>query len=372
MERRRSSSSAKPSGVTEPLRNLVNLGWQAGGIVFVLVTGYLLWGMLSDSMLRGLMLPEPERLRVVKNIVIAGKILAASGIVLVICACIRYYDEETLGYILIIFAAALYWGIPSLVDDKISRYPQHASAQLMYILGQFKLVGIVGMVLSSGFILFDIYLRLSGVRKATVRRATTIPAPSYVQEKPRSRLYLSCWQMPFCRDAIRQYCTAWEQRRTCWRLKSGCYCDEEMVLKIARKQQLARGFDIRFSETATRRKDLTPAEKRERCRNCFLYAEHQKQKYKILSPLVFPLAFAIMWYIHEPLRGFLHKAIEFSEHFAEVIRFMPVPEGQSSQPWTNLPSTSNAVEWLLMFCLGLLLVTYMLRILEYLIFKLQI
>lgn len=372
MERGSRRSSGKPSGVTEPLRNLVNLGWQLGGIVFALVTGYLLWGMMSDAMLHGLMLPEPDRLRVIRNIVIAGKILAASGLIFVVCACIRYYDEETLGYILMIMAAALHWGVPSLVDDKLSRYPQHVSAQLMYILGQFKLVGIGTMVLASLFILFDLYLRLSGVRKTTFRQASSIKAPTGIEAKPRSRLYLSCWQMPFCRDAIRQYCTAWEQRRTCWRIKSGCYCDEDMVLKIMKKQQLARGFDVRFSETATRRKDLTPAEKRERCRNCFLYAEHQKQKYKILSPLVFPLAFVIMWYVHEPLLAFLHKAIVFSENFAEVIRFMPVSEGQASQPWTNLPSTASVVEWLLMFCLGLLLVTYLLRILEYFVFKLQV
>ncbi|MDI6829051.1 MAG: hypothetical protein QME62_11260 [Armatimonadota bacterium] len=369
-------SSVKPSGVTEPFRNLVSLGWQVGGLVFILTAVYLIWGLATNSITSCFSLPPPDKLRVIRNITFAGKILSVSGIIFVIAAAIHFYDEETVGYILLIFGGVLYWGIPSTMAGKIQLLPQSMAYLPMYVLGQFKLVGIVASLLAALFIIGDLYLRLSGARRFAERSGSESRARAALSAegiKP-GRLYLACWQTPYCRPNIRRYCTAYEKRKTCWRIKSGCYCDEEMVIRILRQnQKTVKGFDIKFSETATRRQNLTPAQKRERCRNCFLYAEHQKQKYKILSPLVFPVVFLLMWHYIQPIKSFLHKAIVFTEHFAEIASF-GVRQGQpaAETPWANLPSTANAVEWLLIFCIYLIIVTYVLRGLEYCIFKWQI
>ncbi|MCL6519676.1 MAG: hypothetical protein K6T99_07555 [Armatimonadetes bacterium] len=376
MNRASRGSSVRPSGVTEPFRNLVALGCQVGGLVFILVAGYLIWGLATNSITNSFSLPLQDKLRVIRNIIYAAKILGASGIIFLIAAAIRFYDEETVGYLLLIFGGILYWGIPSTFAGKIQLLPKSMAYLPMYVLGQFKLVGIAAILLSVVFIIGDLYLRLSGVRRFVEQKASerrTGSALAAEEVKP-GRLYLACWQTPYCRPHIRKYCNAYEKRKTCWRIKSGCYCDEEMVIRILRQNQKAvKGFDIKFSETATRRQNLTPAQKRERCRNCFLYAEHQKQKYKILSPLVFPAVFLLMFYYLQPIKSFLHKAIVFTEHFAEIASF-GARHGQpgSQPPWANLPSTANAVEWLLIFCIYLVIVTYLLRFLEYCIFKWQI
>ena len=113
-------------------------------------------------------------------------------------------------------------------------------------------------------------------------------------------------------------------------------------------------------------------QKRERCRQCFLYAEHQKQKYRILSPLVFPAAIGIMYAFYKPITMFLDKALAFTDRFASKVSFLPKATNMPPNPWANLDATAVVVQWIMLICLGLVLVTYMLRLLEYCIFKWQI
>lgn len=356
--------------VLEPLYGLVGLAFQLGGAALLVALGYLAWGLFSGGLANSITLPQAERFQVAKNVIYASKILVAGGIACIISAAFRFYYEETLGYILMIGGALLYWGTPIAVGPTVQRMGSEAAALAIYAVGQVKLVGIVALAAAAPFILMDFWSKLRGVRRAPGGAAVV-----QKEELPKSRIYLFCWQMPYCRDYLRKFCKAYEQRKTCWRIKSGCYCDEDMILRVMKRSSTSRlpGFDQRYTEVAGgRTKDMTSAQKRDRCRQCFLYAEHQNQKYRLLSPLMFPLAVGLIWTHLKPVMAALSKALELTDKFAGAVSFGPAPGQVAQNPWANTVSTSHTVEWLFIVCLGFILVTYLLQALEYAVFRLQI
>ena len=372
----RAGSGARRSrgAILDAVDTLTKFGLQAGAVLFILVSGYLLWGVISGSLAHISMLPQVDQARIWENLRLTWKILTISGLVLIFSAAIRYYADETTGYALLIGGAALYWGMPMLVGSsaQISRVAGAATLPLGYTVSQFRLVGTVALVVAAPLILADFWYKLRGVRRPAARGAVTIPKEG---EIPRSRIYLFCWQMPYCRDYLRRFCKAYEQRRSCWRVKSGCYCDEDMILRVMKRSSTSKvaGFDQRYSEVfGGTSKNLTAAQKRQRCRQCFLYAEHQKQKYRILSPLVFPGAIAIMWMYLKPVKAALQFALDKADYVVQSLSLHPTTGGAVANPWANAPATSETVLWIFLACLLLILITYMLRGLEFCVFDLQI
>lgn len=350
----------------EPVYGLATLAFQVSLGVFLLATGYLAWGIFTGALANSIILPEAQRYQVARNVVYACKILVAGGVTCIIAAALRFYYEETLGYLLMVGGALLYWGTSMAVGPTLQRVSSAAAALPVYAVGQIKLVGIVALVAALPFVAADFWSKLRGVRRA--------PAGAVVvqEELPKSRIYLFCWQMPYCRDYLRKFCKPYERRKTCWRIKSGCYCDEDMILRVMKRSSTSKlpGFEQRYTGVAGRSKGLTPAEKRERCRHCFLYTEHQKQKYRMLSPLVFPLAVGLVWMHLKPIMAVLGKALELTDKFAGAVSFAP---GQVEQnPWAQAVAASHVAEWMFIICIGLILVSYLLQALEYAIFKLQV
>ena len=350
---------------------LTVLGLQVGGGAFVLVSVYLLWGIISGTLTNLSSLAAEDLQRVLKNVQFACKVLTASGVVLVFSGAIRYYLDEITGYLLLISGAVLHWGIPMAVGSSLQQVSFEAASLPAYVTAQYSLVGVVALVAAVPFIIADFWFKLRGVQRRTARGAIIV---SKEEELPRSRFHIFCWQMPYCRDYLRKFCRAYEQRKSCWRIKSGCYCDEDMILRVMKRSSTSKvpGFDQRYTEVAGKTKDLTPAQKRQRCRQCFLYQEHQKQKYRMLSPLAFPAGVAIMWVYLKPVKLLLHEALEFTDRFAGQISFGTGAQQAVTSQWANAPATSNTIEWLFLVCIGLILVTYLLRALEYFVFDLQV
>lgn len=353
--------------IWDAVDRLTALGLEVGGGAFALVSIYLLWGLASGSLAR-----VADHERVVQNVWFACKILTTGGIVLILSAALRYYLDEITGYVLLIGGALLHWGIPMAVGSSVQGVSLQAASLPAYVASQFSFVGIIALVVAVPFIVADFWLKLRGVRRGVPRGAVVV---SKGQEPPRSRFYFFCWQMPYCREYLRGFCKAYENRKSCWRLKSGCYCDEDMILRVMKRSATSKvaGFDQRYSSVAgPKSKDLTGAQKRQRCRQCFIYVEHQKLKYRILSPLAFPAAVTIIWMYFKPVKTLLHEALKLTEQFAGQISFKPGTAEVIGNQWANTPATSNTIEWLFLICLGLVLVTYLLRGLEYFIFDLQV
>jgi hypothetical protein len=96
-----------------------------------------------------------------------------------------------------------------------------------------------------------------------------------------------CWKLPFCREVIRKQCPAFLAKKTCWKFRRGCYCDEEMIGRIIRGESL----EAIKSPTRLSRTGKPP------CDRCHIYLEHQGYKFKMLSPLAFPATVIIVYFL---------------------------------------------------------------------------
>ena len=73
----------------------------------------------------------------------------------------------------------------------------------------------------------------------------------------------------------------------------GCMCDERILLKAAAGKgpdnESYRGIMKSLGLDKPIESSLAGQIKRARCRRCNIFLDHQKQKYRLLAPLVFPI-----------------------------------------------------------------------------------
>lgn len=373
--RRAGSGSRRARGVFwDTTDKLTNWGLQIGALAFAVATIYLMWGVISGALSKTLGLGALDMQRVVQNVQIACRILTIGGILLVVSGVIRYYLDEETGYVLFIVGAVLRWGMPIIVGSSLPEVTVVAATLPAYVAAQYSLVGTVSLVAAVPFLVVDLSRKLRGAKRRASR--ATMVRTDEEEEIRKPRVALFCWQMPYCRDYLRKFCQAYEKRKACWRIKSGCYCDEDMILRVMKRSSSSKiaGFDQRYSWASggEAKKNQTAAQKRQRCRECFIYVEHQKVKYRLLSPLSFPATAMLMYVYLRPVKAALHGALELTDKFTGRLSYGAVPKEMLDSQWGSSAAASNTVEWLFLVCLGLVVLTYILRGLEYFIFDLQV
>lgn len=142
-----------------------------------------------------------------------------------------------------------------------------------------------------------------------------------------------CWQMSRCRPGVRMTCPNYIDRMTCWKRRSGCFCDRELanylVGEVDRKDaqeiiEVQRIAGANSQSTAIRGHMKTATKRpwklqRTLCYNCPLFIEHQEYKYKNLSWVSFPVTLAIVaacWttfdWVYHLGAGFLDELVRAS------------------------------------------------------------
>jgi hypothetical protein len=245
-------------------------------------------------------------------------------------------------------------------------------AAVSIVAAQLQTTGLLLFAPGIVLVVRDLIVRLIG----SLTNPRTAGKAIWGQEEPKSlsivqRIYGNCWDLPHCREFIRRGCPAHQSGASCWRIKQGCYCDENMILKAmsARGAELDMAKNARVTNGVAARLSLSGSEKRARCRSCGIYAEHQRQKYRLISPLVFPSVAIAIWVLSPTIQTMLGQAITVTDKFMKLVSFAP----QVSQPtWACQVSGSGAVEWMFIAWLGIMAVSYLLQLVEYFIFKVQI
>jgi hypothetical protein len=279
-----------------------------------------------------------------------------------------------------ILGVLLYFGTPWVFSAFFSESATSSNQALTLILEEFKLLGIVVFVPGLWLIIRDILLRLSMSlaakekrdRKQHVDTSFIVGEASAAPEKVcHPGPYAKCWQTSYCRDFVKGFCPAYEKRKSCWRIKSGCFCDESTMLralKIKSKDSEMFEKDVLYRTAGNDRgPKLTSKQKRMLCRNCVIYQFHQQQKYKLISPLVIPATLALIWYSFSTIQSWFKSAVEFSDKFVSKVSFLP--QANHVAPTTSVP---DIVLWLCVAWLAILVISYLLRLVEFCIFKLQI
>lgn len=373
----------------------------------ILGTGYLFYLLLSGQL--GAVYQSStheQRLHAIQVVSTLSSYLNISLLVTILTAIIIFNDADVAGVALVAVAAFLAFGLEYVMNivfgnDIENVLKGQAALMAMHEVNTMaQIIGVPGAALC----LWQLFMRIRDSRnsKDLTRSSTYGKDTARVQRKePLIGAFAKCWELPFCREGIRVRCPIFHAKTKCWQQKVGCMCEENIILlamaqdgsapqKTVPMAAMGSGFvplgdlltqpapntpkvnvptrkgprGVRIPENP----NLTGAQKRERCRNCIIYNEHQRRKYQLMAlpaTLAVPVLVGIFF---SQLMDVAHTVMGVLDHVMGHLSLDPSKTAQLSKSVSgNVP-----VEALLIVCLTLVAMTWAQRLLEYCIFKIKI
>lgn len=395
---------------------------QIATVATIILYAYVLYGLFMGDVGHWATLTAPERLRIASNVQGAISYLNISLGLLLLTLCILYYDEESLGYVMVAASIALYYGLPFLLStlfgNMVNEWESSKNLAARSILGQLKLAALMLAIPGGVLVLRDLFLRIV---EGGGRKREEFSAMQYggvvKEEKPPGKPILGimakCWQLSFCRDAIRKGCPIYHARTRCWKQRVGCMCEENVIRHamdaIISKELIS--FDAPKKEDASGLIDMTPASdsappaqpekteafpsrslaaapsppprhvkiphnpnipmsvKRERCRNCVIYNEHQRMKYQFFAPLFVLTIPALAFFKAQDLSDVMNRVFATAD---SLMARLSLTGGAKNTGVISTIGTVGFANYLLIGCMVVIGTTMTLRGLEYCIFRLKL
>lgn len=361
----------RPSFVLPALLSAAQTAFTIAAIVAALAIAYLLFGIFSGQLAEYGSLGHAERLRVKTNLGYAGVGLQGGTIVGSICAAICFFGAESTGWILLVVAAALGFGVPFAFTNFGSGA---TSDGVKMALSPFLPAAIPPGAIGAFLAVKDLILKTTSAVKTKVfdSNEMTFGTGAVKENRPtRTSILGKCWEGPYCRTFIREHCPIFIKRQACWKNRRGCYCDEDIVSGAASKVkglmlEMAPASETNFSTPATqtsRKVHLTDWQKAERCRNCIIYNEHQREKYKIFMPIVILGTIAGAAAFSQPAFALVKVMITRIDHTVQSLSFGPA--GSTPKHFVEI---ADWAVWSIVLALSVMLISKVLQTLEYLIF----
>ena len=188
------------------------------------------------------------------------------------------------------------------------------------------------------------------------------------QEEIRNVFMGKCWQLPFCRKFVREKCPIYHSRRTCWKERVGCMCEEDVIRGAMEGNVIPRDA-VAAAKFIPYNRKLTPAQKAERCRQCVIYNEHQRQKYKLLVPLSLLTVGGIYVLFKEPLLANTHKMMQ---NFDQAFGRFTFATGTTETGERVASAPPGLLTEFILIALALLVLAQIMKVVEFCIFKLKI
>jgi hypothetical protein len=152
--------------------------------------------------------------------------------------------------------------------------------------GALALAGQIYLGFALTVMVIDIALRVKARSEQGAKKDSLKYGKGITEESDRKNVFMGkCWQLPYCRKFVREKCPIYHAQRTCWRELVGCMC-EESVIRAAMDNKPVSKEALLSGSAIPRNTKLTDSAKRERCKTCVIYNEHQKHKYKLAMPAV--------------------------------------------------------------------------------------
>lgn len=245
-----------------------------GGGAAAIALGLLIFTALSAS-------PD-QAAAAERNIQIFSKILTVGVLGLGVGASYLFWGEELLGAIQLILAGAMYFA-PLILSAAAPNTGNPAAGQAMAAIQQGGSVyGLIAIIV----VVADIIVRVRGRVKQGVKTDQMKYGRGVKEESDRQNVLLGkCWQLPFCRKFVRERCPIYHAKRTCWKELVGCMCEEAIIRNSMENRPIPKDA-LLAANMIPRNNKLTIAQKKERCRSCVIYNEHQRHKYKVSMPTV--------------------------------------------------------------------------------------
>jgi len=187
--------------------------------------------------------------------------------------------------------------------------PAHAPGVISNLSGHCNTLGIYLTILAvlSLLFFFITQYREREAKKRRLRFQYIDPAGEPTKNTEKPGMAPKCWQMSRCRPSVRMTCPNYVDHITCWKRRSGCFCDRELAnfligavgrgeaQEVMDMQQRSSGQAINAMRSQMEGKGNRPpwSEQKKRCHACPIYVEHQEYKYRNFSWTSFFITAAI-------------------------------------------------------------------------------
>lgn len=348
--------------VNSTLGLIGDIGLKLGAVAVGLALAYLLYVVFGGKLANLKTLKAPDQQQLMQTIGWAKTLLKVGAVALVIGLCIRFFYDEMVGLVLTIAGAVLYFFSPSVFSSmtmgELKQQPIYQG-----IVNEIATMGLIFIVPGILLLVRDVIARVANRFGAWHEVPTTGVEDGELHRGSRKHgAYEMCWNMACCNERTKRLCKAWAARRPCWQIKSGCMCDEDL---IKRAYEERTGDRQQVAEDTRPKAVLSAQQKAARCRNCTIFLEHQRQKFKIATPAAVVLVVIIYALVYSRLADFLFGVFKGMDRF---MSFMTYHHG----PTASFATQGHVVTTLAMICIGVALLSFTLRTLEYMIFDLQI
>lgn len=396
---RAKSSPSSSIGIPSGVRDIAMRVFLLSTLVSVALTAWLIYGLLSGHLATLPTMTHEDRAHNILLVQSTATWVNVSVLLMVVSGAVALYDEQFLGLALLIAAAALAYAVDYSIDYLQSANGMKilegmaAKLTLTQLHNEAILIGVPGLLLT----VFNLFAQIKDRIFSTDLTQVTYGKNVSRQKNSRALIPMTakCWQLPFCRETIRKQCPIFHARTKCWKERVGCMCEENIILLamgggevhntelskeqgfvpigdlITRQHEKARAqIPTRAGPRGVRiptNPHLTAAQKRERCRNCVIYNEHERQKYQFLSLPVTIIVPLLAYLEIDPLRSLVQEMMHGLDRLMGAVTFDPKLHTGVGEQFTSLP-----IETIVVVCLTLVAMTWAHRLLEYCTFKLKI
>jgi hypothetical protein len=334
----------------------------------------LLWGGLIASLLAAIFLvytyitfaggttASPDQ--AAANIAMFRKLLVAGVIAGFVGSTYLFWGEELLGALQLVGAGLLYFApffIPMVAGGGAVN---ETTADAMSTL---QLGGMILGAFAIPVLVVDVGLRMRDRAKEGAKADQLKYGKGIKEERDYQNVFMGkCWQLPFCRKFVRERCPIYHSKRTCWKEKVGCMCEEEVIRNAMENRPIPKDM-IAASRYIPVNNRLTLEQKNQRCRQCVIYNEHQKHKYRLSLPIVL-LIFILIYAAGRPVfLRMTHGLLETLDRWVGTVTFKPDVGVAEAVNTTIIP-----FQEILLVCFMVVALAYTLKMIEYFIFKLKV
>ncbi len=326
-----------------------------GAIAMVIAVAFLVYTCVAA----GGATPPPEA-AALRNVAVFQKILLAGSIAVAVGSTYLWWGEELLGAVQILFAGLLFFA-PLYLGAVFSANTERKAVGAA--LGALQMGGTILGVVAIAVVLVDVAHRVRNRAKHGVKADGLKYGKGVKEEGDRQNVFLGkCWQLPYCRKFVRERCPIFHSKKCCWKEKVGCMCEEEVIRNAMENKPIPKDA-LLAANFIPRNNRLTENQKKQRCKSCVIYNEHQRHKYRAWLPLLV-LGFGGLYaLLRTPLLAGTTAVVEGINKAVAVGTFDRLGKNYAPPP--------GFVEMLLVIFV-IVMMTYALRLLEFLIFKLKV
>jgi hypothetical protein len=346
---------------------------KTSGVILLLSTAWLLFGLFSGQLVR---VPVESQQQALSAARLTANAFQLSAIAFFLSLLLLTWESKDAAMIHVVGAVLCYFLMPLVMAmvgmdaGNIYRLLTTTFTTTGLIVGTMALVRYVVALFEYFIALFKGEARLPWGAKGEVGFPDKAPVRDRLNHKPS--VLSPCWELPFCREAIRKICPAFLARKKCWKFGKGCYCDQDMITKIitgevGERTATARAF-ARETIGATTGADK-PQRGKPPCGKCYIYLYHQQLKHRLVSPLIVPLTIALVVVLKPTFDQMYDTAAQYSAAFWAAVSFTKT---QAASTPASSGLFDNALQGFALFLFGFFLLIWLTKTLEFCIYKLKL